>query len=93
MTPLQERRLQINNMYFLLQNHKNTGKVLATLTLREEMVIRRRAGLSNENKMTLQQIADICGVTRERIRQIEAKALRKLSHPTRMRELNESPLN
>ena len=57
--------------------------VLDTLTDREENVLRLRFGLDDGNIRTLEQVGKVFGVTRERIRQIEAKALRKLRHPTR----------
>ena len=59
------------------------GRVLSTLTRREEKVIRLRFGLGDGTPRTLEEVGTIFKVTRERIRQIEAKALRKLRHPTR----------
>lgn len=60
-----------------------TRKVLATLTPREEKVLRMRFGIGEENHHTLEEVGQDFNVTRERIRQIEAKALRKLRHPSR----------
>jgi len=63
------------------------GKVLSTLTRREEKVIRLRFGLGDGTPRTLEEVGTIFKVTRERVRQIEAKALRKLRHPSRSRKL------
>jgi RNA polymerase primary sigma factor len=64
-----------------------TKKVLATLTPREEQVLRLRFGIGERSDHTLEEVGTRFAVTRERIRQIEAKALRKLRHPTRARRL------
>ena len=63
--------------------------VLDTLTLREEKVLRLRFGLDDGRARTLEEVGQNFGVTRERIRQIEAKALRKLRHPSRSRKLKD----
>ncbi|MBR2874936.1 MAG: RNA polymerase sigma factor RpoD [Clostridia bacterium] len=65
------------------------AEVLATLTPREEKVIRLRYGLDDEKPKTLEEVGRIFNVTRERIRQIEAKALRKLRSPTRKKKIEE----
>ena len=65
------------------------ASVLNTLTPREEMVIRLRYGLDDAHPRTLEDVGKEFGVTRERIRQIEAKALRKLRHPNRSRRLKD----
>jgi RNA polymerase primary sigma factor len=66
---------------------EQTRKVLATLTPREEKVLRMRFGIGEKSDHTLEEVGKDFLVTRERIRQIEAKALRKLRHPTRSRKL------
>ncbi len=63
-------------------------KVLATLTPREEKVIRMRLGIGEKTDYTLEEVGEVFGLTRERIRQIEAKALRKLKHPSRRKRLD-----
>ena len=65
------------------------GDVLLTLTEREEQVRRLRFGLDDGSPKTIEEVGQMFGVTRERIRQIEAKALRKLRHPSRSRKLKE----
>ena len=65
------------------------SEVLLTLTEREEKVIRLRFGLEDGKTRTLEEVGQMFGVTRERIRQIEAKALRKLRHPSRSRKLRD----
>ncbi len=62
-------------------------EVLGTLTEREEKVLRLRFGLGDGYPRTLEEVGSVFNVTRERVRQIEAKALRKMRHPTRSREL------
>jgi len=66
---------------------EQTRKVLATLTPREEKVLRMRFGIGEKNDRTLEEVGIDFEVTRERVRQIEAKALRKLRHPSRSRRL------
>ncbi len=63
------------------------SKVLSTLTPREEKVIRMRLGIGEKTDYTLEEVGEVFGLTRERIRQIEAKALRKLKHPSRRKRL------
>ncbi|MDE0151497.1 MAG: RNA polymerase sigma factor RpoD [Bdellovibrionales bacterium] len=66
---------------------EQTRKILATLTPREEKVLRMRFGIGEESDHTLEEVGQDFNVTRERIRQIEAKALRKLRHPCRSSKL------
>ena len=68
---------------------RQTRRVLGTLTPREEQVLRLRFGIGERADLTLEEVGVRFSVTRERIRQIEAKALRKLRHPTRARQLRE----
>ena len=64
--------------------------VLTTLTPREEMVLKLRFGLEDGRQRTLEEVGKEFKVTRERIRQIEAKALRKLKHPSRSKKLKDA---
>lgn len=65
------------------------GEVLETLTVREKRVLELRFGLEDGRSRTLEEVGQHFGVTRERIRQIEAKALRKLRHPSRSKKLKD----
>ena len=60
---------------------------MSTLTPREEKIVRMRLGIGEKTDYTLEEVGDVFGLTRERIRQIEAKALRKLQHPSRRKIL------
>ena len=60
-----------------------------TLTPREKKVLQLRFGLNDGRSRTLEEVGNVFGVTRERIRQIEAKALRKLRHPSRSKKLKD----
>ena len=66
---------------------EQTRKAMATLTPREEKVLKMRFGIGEKEDYTLEDVGEKFGVTRERIRQIESKALRKLRHPSRSRLL------
>ncbi|MCB9522602.1 MAG: RNA polymerase sigma factor RpoD [Myxococcales bacterium] len=70
-----------------LSLQEQTRKVLSTLTPREEKVLRMRFGIGEKSDHTLEEVGQDFDVTRERIRQIEAKALRKLRHPSRSKRL------
>ena len=70
---------------------ETTTRVLASLTAREERVLRMRFGIGMNTDHTLEEVGQQFSVTRERIRQIEAKALRKLKHPSRSRKLRSFP--
>ena len=65
------------------------AEVLSTLTPREEKVLRLRFGLEDGRSRKLEEVGKEFNVTRERIRQIEAKALRKLRHPSRSKKLKD----
>jgi RNA polymerase primary sigma factor len=71
----------------LLYLKEQTESVLKTLTPREEKVIKMRFGVGDGSEHTLEEVGQSFAVTRERIRQIEAKALRKLRHPSRSERL------
>ena len=71
----------------LLKDHLE--EVLGSLSDREAKVLRLRFGLDGNKQMTLEEVGKVFGVTRERIRQIEAKALRKLKHPSRRKKLQD----
>jgi len=71
----------------LLKDHLD--EVLATLSDRKARVLKLRFGLEGSKQMTLEEVGKVFGVTRERIRQIEAKALRKLKHPSRRKKLQD----
>ena len=73
--------------FTLLKEQLN--EVLGTLTEREQKVLKLRFGLEDGRARTLEEVGKVFGVTRERIRQIEAKALRKLRHPSRSRKLRD----
>ncbi len=71
------------------QLKETVEEVLSSLTLRERRVLQLRFGLEDDRSRTLQEVGREFGVTRERIRQIEAKALRKLRHPSRAQRLRD----
>ena len=67
----------------------DVGDVLGTLTSRERRVLQLRFGLIDGHQRTLEEVGIRVGVTRERIRQVEANALRKLRHPSRSQKLRD----
>jgi RNA polymerase primary sigma factor len=71
-------------------NKEIVESVLSTLTKREADVLRRRFGIETGEPQTLEEIGQSYGVTRERIRQIETKAMRKMRHPMRVKVLREA---
>ena len=79
----------IIRLYTLFHSNlrETATRILATLTPREERVLRMRFGIGMNTDHTLEEVGQQFSVTRERIRQIEAKALRKLKHPSRSRKL------
>jgi len=76
----------------LKQIRESVEKILKTLTYREREIIKLRYGISDgyPQTQTLEEVGKIFKVTRERIRQVEAKAIRKLQHPVRARKLAEA---
>jgi RNA polymerase primary sigma factor len=85
---IEDKKFMLPSEAAISQNlAEQTRKVLATLTPREEKVLRMRFGIGEKADHTLEEVGQDFAVTRERIRQIEAKALRKLRHPTRSRKL------
>ncbi len=76
-----------DDVVIALDSAEQTRKVLATLTPREEKILRMRFGIGEKTEHTLEEVGTSFSVTRERIRQIEAKALNKLRHRTRGNEL------
>ena len=81
-------KMHYNPRYsYTIKSSEFTTKILASLTPREERVLRMRFGIGMNTDHTLEEVGLQFSVTRERIRQIEAKALRKLKHPSRSKQL------
>ena len=85
--PNRDGNNQLGKLWMKLR--EELDEVLATLTEREERVLRLRFGLIDGRQRTLEEVGKEFNVTRERIRQIEAKALRKLKHPSRSKKLKD----
>ena len=85
--PTEEEDIESRIMYANLKRDINT--VLGDLTEREREILKMRFGMNDNQSHTLEEVGQKFGVTRERIRQIEAKALRKLRHPSRARKLRD----
>lgn len=79
----------IEDQYYEKELHSNLLEAMKTLTEKERRVLSLRTGFTDGIEYTLEQVGNIFGVTRERIRQIEAKAIRKLRHPSRARKIKD----
>lgn len=77
----------LENVVLEDQRNDALNEALSTLSPREQKIVQMRMGLAGFDEHTFDQLAEIFGITRERIRQIEAKAIRKLRHPTRSDKL------
>jgi RNA polymerase primary sigma factor len=85
---IEDKKAEVPQESIIKLNLKEqTQRILQTLSPREERVLRKRFGIGSENEHTLEEVGQNFDVTRERIRQIEAKALRKLRHPNRSKKL------
>ena len=78
-----------SDMVIDLDMAEHTRKILASLTPREDKILRMRFGIGEKSDHTLEEVGQDFGITRERIRQIEAKALRRLRHPSRGKQLKD----
>lgn len=84
-----EEELSVEDLVNMKMLRKELENILSTLTNREEQILRMRFGFDDGAPKTLEEIGKMYGVTRERIRQIEAKALRKLRHPSRRKRIKD----
>jgi RNA polymerase primary sigma factor len=82
-----KNRASLADSTALLDLSEKTRKTLCTLTAREEKILKMRFGIDEKDSHTLEEVGQVFNVTRERIRQIEGKALRKLCHPARSKQL------
>jgi|26BtaG_2_1085354.scaffolds.fasta_scaffold22928_3 RNA polymerase sigma factor (sigma-70 family) len=85
--PIESYEIEAKDSNEIKELEESMLEALATLTKREAVVLKMRFGLDGSKPMTFQKVAKLLKVSRERIRQIEAKALRKLKHPSRSRAL------
>jgi RNA polymerase primary sigma factor len=85
--PNEDSELATENFIETLDFSKQTQKLLSTLTPREEKILRMRFGIGEKTDYTLEQVGKQFGISRERVRQIEERALRKLRHPLKNREI------
>ena len=86
--PIEEEET-VEDIVMMEELRESLEEVLLTLTEREQVVLRLRFGMDDGRARTLEEVGRVFNVTRERIRQIEAKALRKLRHPSRLRKLKD----
>jgi RNA polymerase primary sigma factor len=84
-----DENMQVEEIVIGNQLKKDLRKILSTLTEREQKVLDLRFGLTTGREMTLEEVGEVYSLTRERIRQIEAKALKKLRHPSRIKKLED----
>ena len=82
-------RLEVAAVKSLMDRAEALAEILGTLTEREADVLRMRFGMYDGRTHTLEEVGQIFGVTRERIRQIENKAIRKLRHPSRAKKIRD----
>jgi RNA polymerase sigma factor (sigma-70 family) len=85
----EEEVLNLEDMVYKKEIQEKVSEVLESLTPREEKIIELRYGLKGRHNYTLEETGALFDITRDRVRQIEAKALRKLRHPSRMKMLGE----
>jgi len=81
--------LATENFIESLDLSKQAQRLLSTLTPREEKILRMRFGIGEKTDYTLEEVGKQFGISRERVRQIEERALRKLRHPLRNREIQQ----
>ena len=89
--PNEDSELATENFIESLDLSKQAQRLLSTLTPREEKILRMRFGIGEKTDYTLEEVGKQFGISRERVRQIEERALRKLRHPLKTRELRQLP--